>query len=140
MLNHIVIMGRLTQEPELRYTSNQTPVVSLTVAVERDYSGQENERSVDYIDCIATRKTAENISKYFHKGTMAVVSGSLHIRDSTDRNGNRYRNVEISVFTIYSTERRKPAAGIGSAKPPEEKISKRTFDITADDFENEPFD
>ena len=76
MLNHIVVMGRLTRDPELRYTQSQVPVASFTVAVDRDFSSRDTgERQTDFIDCVAWRSTAEFVSKFFQKGSMAVVSG-----------------------------------------------------------------
>ena len=78
MLNHITIMGRLTRDPELRYTQSQTPVASFTLAVDRDFGGRDGgEKQTDFIDCVAWRSTAEFVSKYFAKGSMAVVSGKL---------------------------------------------------------------
>ena len=72
MLNHIVIMGRLTRDPELRYTQSQTPVASFTVAVDRDFGGRDGgERQTDFIDCSAWRSTAEFVNKYFRKGSPA---------------------------------------------------------------------
>ena len=89
MLNHITIMGRLTRDPELRYTQSQTPDASFTVAVDRDFASRDGgERQTDFIDVVAWRQTAEFVSKYFNKGSMVVVSGRLQIRDWTDRDGN----------------------------------------------------
>ena len=111
MLNHIVIMGRLVRDPELRYTQTQTPVASFTLAVDRDFSGKDsNEKQTDFIDCVAWRSTAEFISKYFQKGTMSVVSGRLQLRDWTDRDGNKRRNAEIVVENIYFGESRRREA------------------------------
>ena len=105
MLNHIVIMGRLTRDPELRYTQSQIPVASFTLAVDRDYSGRDGgDRQTDFIDCVAWRSTAEFISKYFQKGSMAVASGRLQLRDWTDKEGNKRRNAEIVVDNIYFGE------------------------------------
>ena len=78
MLNHIVLMGRLTRDPELRYTQSQTPVASFSLAVDRDF-GRGEEKQTDFIDCVAWRQTGEFVSKYFQKGSMAVVSGRLQI-------------------------------------------------------------
>ena len=104
MLNHITIMGRLTRDPELRYTATQTPVTSFTLAVDRDYANREtNERQTDFIDCVAWR-SAEFVSKYFQKGSLAVVSGRLQIRDWTDKEGNKRRSVEVNVDNIYFGE------------------------------------
>ena len=105
MLNHIVIMGRLTRDPELRYTQSQTPVASFTLAVDRDFQGRDGgDRQTDFIDCVAWRSTAEFVSKYFNKGSMAVVSGRLQLRDWTDKDGNKRRNAEIVVENIYFGE------------------------------------
>lgn len=105
MLNHIVIMGRLTRDPELRYTQSQTPVASFTVAVDRDFGGRDGgEKQTDFIDCVAWRSTAEFVSKYFHKGSMAVVSGRLQLRDWTDRDGNKRRSAEVVTDNIYFGE------------------------------------
>ncbi len=108
MLNHITIMGRLTRDPELRYTQNQTPVASFTVAVDRDYSGRDGgEKQTDFIDCVAWRGTGEFVSKYFAKGSMAVVSGRLQMRDWQDKDGNKRRNAEVVAESIYFGESKK---------------------------------
>ena len=105
MLNHIVIMGRLTRDPELRYTQSQTPVASFTLAVDRDYGGRDGQdRQTDFIDCVAWRSTAEFVSKYFSKGSMAAVSGRLQLRDWTDKDGNKRRNAEVVVDNVYFGE------------------------------------
>ena len=108
MLNHIVIMGRLTRDPELRYTQSQTPVASFTVAVDRDFGGRDGgEKQTDFIDCSAWRQTGEFVSKYFRKGSMIVVSGSLQSRKWQDRDGNNRTNWEISVDNVYFGESRR---------------------------------
>lgn len=104
MLNHIVIMGRLTRDPELRYTQSQIPVASFTLAVDRDYGGRDTERQTDFIDVVAWRSTGEFVSKYFFKGSMAVVSGRLQIRDWTDRKGNKRHNAEVVADNVYFGE------------------------------------
>lgn len=112
MLNHIVIMGRLTRDPELRYTQSQVPVASFTVAVDRDYSSRDSgERQTDFIDCVAWRSTAEFVSKYFQKGSMAVVSGRLQIRDWTDREGGKRRSAEIVADNVYFGESKRRDSG-----------------------------
>ena len=82
MLNRIVIMGRLTRDPELRRTQNGTAVTSFSVAVDRDFKSRESgEKATDFIDVVAWRQTAEFVCQYFTKGRMAVVEGRLQIRD-----------------------------------------------------------
>ena len=102
MLNHIVLMGRLTRDPELRYTQSQTPVASFRIAVDRDFGGRDGaERQTDFIDIVAWRSTAEFVSKYFTKGSMAVVSGRLQMRDWTDRDGNKRTSAEVVADNVY---------------------------------------
>lgn len=108
ILNHIVIMGRLTRAPELRYTKTQLPVCSFTLAVERDYKSGE-EKKTDFIDCSAWRKTAEFVNTYFTKGTMAVVSGRLQYNDWTDKDGAKRRSAEVLVENIYFGESKREA-------------------------------
>ena len=103
MLNHIVIMGRLTRDPELRYTQSQVPVASFSVAVDRDY-GRSEEKQTDFIDCVAWRSTGEFVSKYFQKGSMAVVSGRLQMRDWTDKDGNKRTSAEVVADNVYFGE------------------------------------
>jgi single-strand DNA-binding protein len=102
MLNHIVLMGRLTRDPELRRTGSGTAVTSFTVAVDRDFGKNENgEKETDFIDCTAWRNTAEFVDKYFQKGRMAVVSGRLQIRNWTDKDGNKRRSAEVVADNVY---------------------------------------
>ena len=102
MLNHIVIMGRLTRDPELRRTGSGIAVASFTLAVDRDFSPKDgSERETDFIDCVAWRQTAEFVSKYFTKGRMAVVSGRLQVRDWKDKDGNKHRSTEVIADSIY---------------------------------------
>ena len=112
MLNHITIMGRLTRDPEIRYTQSQTPVTSFTLAVDRDFGGRDGgEKQTDFIDCVAWRQTAEFVSKYFAKGSMAVVSGRLQIRDWTDREGGKRRSAEVVVDNIYFGDSKRREGG-----------------------------
>lgn len=101
-LNHIVIMGRLTRDPELKTTNSGIPVVSFSIAVDRDFADKESgERGVDFIDVTAWRHTAEFVSRYFTKGRMAVVSGRLQTRNWTDKDGNKRKAVEIVADNVY---------------------------------------
>ena len=105
MLNHIVIMGRLTRDPELRTTTSNINVTSFSVAVDRDYGNRESgEKQTDFINCVAWRSTADFVKKYFSKGSMIVVSGRLQIRDYTDREGNKRTAAEIVADNVYFGE------------------------------------
>ena len=123
MLNHIVIMGRLTRDPELRRTGSGVAVTSFTVAVDRDFGGKEGgERETDFIDCVAWRQTGEFVSKYFTKGRMAVVSGRLQIRNWTDKEGNKRRTAEVIADNVYFGDSKRdgegaPAFGAAPAAP-----------------------
>ncbi len=107
MLNHIVIMGRLTREPELRYTPSQIPVASFTVACERDYA-QNGQRETDFIDCVAWRGTGEFVHKNFQKGSKIIVSGRLQSRKWQDRDGNSRTSWEVNADNVYFGESKKP--------------------------------
>ncbi len=115
MLNHIVIMGRLTRDPELRRTGSGVAVASFTLAVDRDFGGRDGgERETDFIDCVAWRQTGEFVSKYFTKGRMAVVSGRLQIRSWTDKDGNKRRTAEIVADNVYFGDSRRDGDNAGS--------------------------
>ena len=92
MLNRIIIMGRLTRDPELRHTQSGTAVASFSLAVDRDFKNQNGEKETDFIDVVAWRNSAEFVSRYFTKGRMAVVEGRLQIRPWQDRDGNKRRS------------------------------------------------
>ena len=112
MLNHIVIMGRLTRDPELRRTGSGVAVASFTLAVDRDFSPKDGgERETDFIDCVAWRQTGEFVSKYFAKGRMAVVSGRLQIRSWNDKDGNKRRTAEIVADNVYFGDSKRDSEG-----------------------------
>ena len=116
MLNHIVLMGRLTRDPELRRTGSGIAVASFTLAVDRDYAAQGAERETDFVDIVAWRSTAEFVSKYFTKGRMAGVEGRLQIRDWTDRDGGKRRSAEVIAENVYFGDSKRDSAGdYGSA-------------------------
>ena len=102
MLNHIVLMGRLTRDPELRRTGSGVAVATFSLAVDRDFaSSATGEKETDFIDIVAWRNTAEFVSKYFTKGRMAVVSGRLQIRNWNDKEGNKRRSAEVIDDNVY---------------------------------------
>lgn len=121
-LNRIDIMGRLTRDPELRYTAQGTPVTSFTLAVDRDYQSGGSERQTDFIDCLAWRGTADFVSKYFSKGSMAVVTGRLQIRDWEDKNGNKRRSAEVVADSVYFGESKKRGDGVNVEPPKLEEM------------------
>lgn len=113
MLNHIVMMGRLTHDPEMR-KSGETPVCSFRIACERDYKNKDGEKEADFIDVVAWRQTAEFVEKYFTKGRMAVVSGRLQNRSWTDKEGEKHYRTEIVADNVY----------FGDSKPKSDEAEK----------------
>ena len=101
MLNKIIIMGRLTIDPELRRTGSGTAVTSFSMACDRDFKSQSGDKETDFIEVVAWKNTAEFVSKYFSKGRMAVVEGRLQIRDWTDKDGGKRRSAEVVADNVY---------------------------------------
>ena len=116
MLNHIVLMGRLTRDPELRRTGSGIPVTTFTLAVDRDFGSNKEtgEKETDFIDIVTWRSTAEYVSKYFTKGRMAVISGRLQIRNWNDKDGNKRRSAEVVADNVYFGDSKREGDG-GSA-------------------------
>ena len=107
MLNKIILMGRLTRDPELRRTESGTAVCSFSIAVDRDFKSKNGEKETDFIDIVSWRATAEFVSKYFTKGRMAVVEGRLQIRDWTDKEGGKRRSAEVIADNVYFGDSRR---------------------------------
>lgn len=101
MLNKIIIQGRFTKDPELRRTQSGLSVTSFSLAVERDFKDGSGNKIMDFLEVVAWRQTAEFVCKYFAKGQMAIVEGSLQTRDWQDNNGNKRRAFEILANTVY---------------------------------------
>ncbi len=131
MLNHITLQGRLTKDPELRYTRSNTPVASFRIAVERDKKDQEGKRGVDFIDCVAWKTAGEFISKYFFKGDMIVISGRLQMREWANRDGVKVTSAEAIVENSYFCSNKKEHGNPLDAIPPDTNYS--DFDDLDDD-------
>lgn len=116
MLNHITIMGRLVRDPELRHTQSGTPVANFSLAVDRDFKGQDG-RDTDFIDCVAWRNTANFVEQFFTKGRMAIVSGRLQIRAFTDKHGNKRNVAEVVADSVYFGDSKREAAQAPTAAP-----------------------
>ena len=118
MLNQIVLMGRLTRDPELRYTQSQTPVATFRIAVDRDYTGRDGgEKQTDFIDIVAWRQQAEFVSKFFTKGSMVIVTGRLQMRDWTDRDGNKRTSAEVGADRVMFGESKRSRDENGGGAP-----------------------
>ena len=119
MLNRIILMGRLTRDPELRHTQTGTAVASFSLAVDRDFKDKTTgEKATDFIDIVAWRQTAEFVSRFLTKGRMAVVEGRLQIRDWKDRDGNNRRSAEVVADNVYFGDSKRDSAGGGYDAPP----------------------
>ena len=132
MLNNIIIMGRLTRDPELRRTNSGTAVTSFTLAVGRDFKNADGTKETDFVDCVAWRSAAEFAAKYFTKGRMAVVEGKLQIRDWTDKDGNKRRNAEVIADNLYFGDSRSDNGFHQAAKAP--------VNVDAEDFAEVEYD
>lgn len=111
MLNVVAIMGRLTADPELRHTPNNVPVCSFTVACNRSYVKQGGDRETDFINVVAWRGTAEFVNKYFKKGQLVAVNGSIQTRNYVDKNGNNRTAFEILADNVHFCESKGGAGG-----------------------------
>lgn len=126
MLNKIVIMGRLTRDPELRRTQGGTAVTSFTMAVDRDFKSQSGEKETDFIDVVAWRNTGEFAAKYLAKGRMAAVEGRIQVRDWQDKDGNRRKSVEVVADNVYFADSKRDSK-------PQEFRDDQEFDEIEDD-------
>ena len=100
MINTVALMGRLTYDPELRSTPSGVSVIHFQVACDRNYQRSGEERQADFIDCVAWRQNAEFISRYFRKGSMIAVEGSIQTSNYTDKDGNKRKQVEVVANNV----------------------------------------
>ena len=139
MLNQVSLMGRLTADPELRHTPNDIAVTTFTLAVNRSYVKQGAERQADFIDIVAWRSTAEFICRYFKKGQMMAVTGSIQTRNYTDKEGKNRKAFEVVADNVYFTESRGTSqvnSGYSTSSYDEEAPSEKPSysSGTSDDF------
>lgn len=111
MLNVVALNGRLTADPELRHTASEIAVTSFTLAVDRGYVKAGSERQTDFVDIVCWRGTAEFVSKYFHKGQLVAVEGSIQTRNYTDSQGNKRKATEIVASNVHFAESRREGNG-----------------------------
>ena len=110
MLNRVILMGRLTHAPELKYTQSGTPVCTISLAVERSYAGPDGKREADFIDVVCWRHTAEFVARYFRKGLLVAIEGRLSMRRWTDKQGNNRVAHEVIADSVYFAERAQQGA------------------------------
>lgn len=140
MLNRIEIMGRLTRDPELRHTQSNKAVCSFTLAVERDYASQGQDRETDFIDVVAWRQTAEFVTNYFSKGRMAVVAGRLQMRQWEDKYGNKRKSAEIVADSVYFGDSKKEVDKSGAYAPSGQGGYNSSSYATSPNYTNSEFD
>lgn len=134
MLNKIFIMGRLVADPELRHTQSGTAVATFRLAVDRDFKDKDTgERRADFIGVVAWRSTAEFIARNFSKGRMAVVAGSLQMRDWTDKDGNKRTTAEVVAESVYFADSKRETQPEGNAPESSFPPANSGFDDSIDE-------
>ena len=117
MINMVALMGRLTFEPEVRTTPSGVSVMRFQVACDRNYQRSGQDRQADFIDCVAWRQTAEFIGRYFHKGSMIAVEGTLQTSSYTDKNGNQRKQVEVLANNVSFCGSKSETSGAAGSQP-----------------------
>jgi single-strand DNA-binding protein len=117
VLNVAVLMGRLVSDPELRHTSNDVAVCSFTLAVDRAFQKSGQDRKADFIDIVAWRSTAEFAAKYFRKGQLVAIQGSIQTRSYTDKDGNKRKAFEVVADNVHFAESKKENVGNSHVTP-----------------------
>jgi len=113
MMNRVVLVGRLTKDPDLRYTPNGVAVSSFTLAVNRTFTNQQGEREADFINCVVWRKAAENVANYLKKGSLAGVDGRIQTRSFEGQDGKRVYVTEVLAESVQFLEPRNSSGGRG---------------------------
>ena len=150
MINSVVIMGRLTHEPELRTTPSGISVIKFNVACDRNKTKSGEEKKTDFIDCTAWRQTAEFIARYFHKGSMIAIEGSIQTDSFTDKDGNKRKSVQVVADQVSfcgskaengSQESPKQTSNTNNSQPAQTNVVKDNddFEEIIDDDDDLPF-
>jgi len=115
MINRVVLVGRLTKEPDLRYTPTGVAVATFTLAVNRTFSNQQGDRDADFINCVVWRKPAENVANFLKKGSLAGVEGRIQTRNYEGQDGKRVYVTEVVADSVQFLEPRNAAANQGGS-------------------------
>lgn len=137
MINMVALMGRMTYEPELRTTPNGVSVLRFQVACDRNFQKDSQNRQADFIDCVAWRQTAEFISRYFHKGSMIAVEGTIQTSNYTDKDGNKRKQIEVLANNVSFCGGKAENGSQGTQGAQNEQYTQGGMDISPDtsDFE-----
>ena len=140
MINMVALMGRMTYSPELKSTPNGVSVLRFQVACDRNYQKDSQNRQADFIDCIAWRQTAEFISRYFHKGSMIAVEGTLQTSNYTDKDGNKRKQIEVLANNVSFCGSKAENGSQGTQGAQNEQYTQGGIDINYDDVDFEEID
>ncbi|MCF8011446.1 MAG: single-stranded DNA-binding protein [Clostridiales bacterium] len=130
MLNRIILIGRLTRDPELRHTTNGTPVANFTLAVNRDFNNRQGEKDADFINIVVWRKQAENVANYMSKGKLVAVEGRLQIRSYDDSQGIRRKAAEVIANNVKFLDK------MSGGEKTENPFDSGSSESTSNDFDN----
>ena len=142
MINMVALMGRLTYEPELRKTPSDVSVIRFQVACDRSYQRAGAERQADFIDCVAWRQTAEFISRYFHKGSMIAIEGTIQTSNYTDKNGNNRKQTEVLANNVSFRGSKNESGSMDiepETAPTYSSVDNSDFEEIVDDDDDFPF-
>lgn len=137
MINMVALMGRLTYSPELRSTPNGLAVIRFQVACDRNYQKDSQNRQADFIDCVAWRQTAEFISRYFHKGSMIAVEGTIQTSNYTDKDGNKRKQIEVLANNVSFCGGKAENGSQGTQGAQNEQYAQSNMNI---DYDNSDFE
>ncbi|EPZ47865.1 MULTISPECIES: single-stranded DNA-binding protein [Alicyclobacillus] len=139
MLNRVILIGRLTADPELRYTNTGTPVASFTLAVDRMRTDSHGNRQTDFINIVVWRKQAENVSQYLQKGRLAAVDGRLQIRSYDNREGQKVRVAEVIADSVRFLDRGDNNGNGGTRNNTPQNTSNANSNDHRLSYEDDPF-
>lgn len=143
MINNVVIVGRLTKDPDLRYTANGAGVATFTLAVNRNFTNQSGNREADFINCVIWRKSAETLASYAKKGTLLGVTGRIQTRNYENQQGQRVYVTEVVADNFQLLESRSTTDNRGIANETNQRFEddqKASIDLTKDPFEGVEID
>lgn len=136
MMNRVILVGRLTKDPDLRYTQNGVAVATFTLAVNRAFSNQNGEREADFINCVVWRKAAENVANYLKKGSLAGVDGRLQTRNYEGQDGKRVYVTEVNTESVQFLEPRNSDGGSNNNSQPQQNRPQNQSPQNNDPFAN----
>ena len=139
-MNKVFLIGRLTRDPELRYTNNNTAVASFTLAVNRTYTNQAGEREADFINVVVWRRQAETVKNYLSQGSQIAVEGRIQVRSYDDQNGQRRYVTEVIADNVEFVGAKRDNAGTSANTSNQSSMfsNNKSNEPTPYDFSSEP--